>query len=129
MISRTSRYAIVEGFRVAFRSYRGNQVLLSTDDAEIAAKLGFSLSGYGDFSKWVPRVQVSEFIQETWFGELDGQIAWIRGEDGDHYQIQVRNRTIASLWSLREVERGEWEGLAPKGAFARVWSKVQPFEP
>lgn len=114
-------FALYSGFKLVYESYNmSGEVLLSTDNPQIAAELGFQIKKDGSYLGWVPHAEVDEFSTERWWGEVAGETVFLTGEEGDEYSVQT-TRTIGVRWNLVEAERGTWVGRIPRTAFARVW--------
>lgn len=121
-------YTVYRGFKVLYRGPDSEgKVLLLADDPAVAAELGFSPHPSGGYKAWVPAEEISEVIQETWYGEVQGSTVLILGEEGDYYIVET-SRYVKGL-GLEQTDKACWSGTVPKSAFSRVWWDQHTWRP
>lgn len=120
--------AVYRGVRLTYHSFSPakDAYLLSTEDAVVADTLGFRPYHKGGYQQWVPRSEVSDFVEENWFGILDGHEIYLEAEDEDHYWVYTMSHPAISNWNLEQIGKCEWAGPVPKTAFTSVWCERKP---
>lgn len=120
-------YAFYRGMKLEYlSSNQQGQVLLATDDPTFAAEAGFVCQSDGCHG-WVSESEITEFVRESWWGELDGVKVLISAENDDEYSI-ISSRPLPG-WNLQREDKHEWGGSIPKSAVTKVWRETHSWPP
>lgn len=122
--------AVYHGVRVTYHSSwaEKGECLLSTTDPDLARALNFSPSDEGRYRKWVSMSEVEDFIEETWWGFLEGRKVLLEAEDGNHFWVYTASASLADRWNLEQIDKHDFSGPVPKTAFSSTWCERKPIK-
>lgn len=115
-----------QGHTFAAPDYRDvpAQYLLVTDDAAVAAALGFAAAapgeGYG-FERWVDAAGVERVVRRFAYGIYRGVQVAVLSEGASGCIVESDRR----LPGLEQLEPTVYRGKLPPGALERVWTDDQ----